>query len=68
MNMRVVAEGIETQEQEILLTQMGCCMLQGFLFAKPLPAHKIHELIQPETNIKQMPVVQPLSHRQSITL
>jgi EAL domain-containing protein (putative c-di-GMP-specific phosphodiesterase class I) len=68
MNMRVVAEGIETQEQEILLTQMGCCMLQGFLFAKPLPAHKIHELIQPETSIKQMPVVQPLSHRQSITL
>lgn len=68
MNMRVVAEGIETQEQEILLTQMGCSMLQGFLFAKPLPAHKIHELIQSENSIKQKPVVQPLSHRQSITL
>uniref|UniRef100_UPI003EB81563 EAL domain-containing protein n=1 Tax=Citrobacter freundii TaxID=546 RepID=UPI003EB81563 len=68
MNMRVVAEGIETQEQEILLTQMGCSMLQGFLFAKPLPAHKIHELIQQENSIKQKPVVHPLSHRQSITL
>lgn len=40
MNMRVVAEGIETQEQETLLTQMGCGVLQGFLYAKPLPAHK----------------------------
>lgn len=68
MNMRVVAEGIETREQELLLTQMGCSMLQGFLFAKPLPAHKIHELIQSENSIKQKPVVQPLSHRQSITL
>ena len=58
MNMQVVAEGIETQEQEILLTQMGCGVLQGFLFAKPLPAHQIHELIPTESNIKQQRIVQ----------
>lgn len=68
MNMRVVAEGIETQEQETLLTQMGCGVLQGFLYAKPLPAHKIYELIQTENATKVKPTVQPLSHRQSITL
>ncbi len=68
MNMRVVAEGIETQEQETLLTQMGCGVLQGFLYAKPLPAHKIYGLIQTENATKVKPTVQPLSHRQSITL
>lgn len=68
MNMCVVAEGIETQEQETLLTQMGCGVLQGFLYAKPLPAHKVYELIQTENTTKVKPTVQPLSHRQSITL
>lgn len=68
MNMCVVAEGIETPEQEALLTQMGCGVLQGFLFAKPLPAHRIHELLQTESTVKTKPVLQPLSHRQSITL
>ena len=68
MNMRVVAEGIETQEQETLLTQMSCGVLQGFLYAKPLPAHKIYDLIQTENATKVKPTVQPLSHRQSITL
>ncbi|WP_410753192.1 putative bifunctional diguanylate cyclase/phosphodiesterase [Citrobacter youngae] len=68
MNMRVVAEGIETQEQETLLTQMGCGVLQGFLYAKPLPAHKIYDLIQTENATQVKPTVQPLSHRQSITL
>lgn len=68
MNMQVVAEGIETQEQEMLLTQMGCGVLQGFLFAKPLPAHQIHELIPTESNIKQQRIVQSLSPQQSITL
>lgn len=68
MNMCVVAEGIETQEQETLLTQMGCGVLQGFLFARPLPAHRIHELIPIENTIKAKPIVQSLSHRHSITL
>ena len=68
MNMCVVAEGIETQEQETLLTQMGCGVLQGFLYAKPLPAHKVYELIQTENTTKVKPTAQPLSHRQSITL
>lgn len=68
MNMSVVAEGIETPEQEELLTQMGCGVLQGFLFAKPLPAHRIHELLPTDCTAITKAIVQPLSHRQSITL
>lgn len=32
-----VAEGIETAEQADLLTEMGCDLLQGFLFSRPVP-------------------------------
>ncbi len=38
MNMKVVAEGIETEEQLALLRQLGCDYGQGWLLGKPLPA------------------------------
>lgn len=36
MELRVVAEGVETEGQCRLLTEMGCDELQGYLFAKPM--------------------------------
>jgi diguanylate cyclase (GGDEF) domain len=36
MEMNVVAEGIETQEQQEVLTRLGCDYLQGYLFSRPL--------------------------------
>ena len=38
MEMKVVAEGIETQEQSDFLNQLGCTYGQGFLFSRPLTA------------------------------
>jgi diguanylate cyclase len=38
MDLRVVAEGVETAEQRDLLVKMGCDELQGFLFARPMSA------------------------------
>jgi diguanylate cyclase (GGDEF)-like protein len=35
---RVVAEGVETQDQRDLLVAMGCDELQGYLFARPMSA------------------------------
>lgn len=32
-----VAEGVETEQQMALLTQMGCHLIQGYLIEKPLP-------------------------------
>ena len=41
LNMRVVAEGVETQEQHYLLSNWGCDGMQGYYFSHPLPAEEI---------------------------
>jgi diguanylate cyclase len=38
LELRVVAEGVETEAQRDLLMDMGCDELQGYLFAKPMTA------------------------------
>jgi len=37
----VTAEGIETEEQQQLLTTLGCDHAQGFLLARPMPAEQV---------------------------
>jgi EAL domain-containing protein (putative c-di-GMP-specific phosphodiesterase class I) len=37
LHMVTIAEGIETEEQSDLVTDMGCELGQGYLFARPLP-------------------------------
>lgn len=37
LGLKVVAEGVETQEQAQILARLQCDELQGFLFAKPMP-------------------------------
>ncbi|WP_130831752.1 putative bifunctional diguanylate cyclase/phosphodiesterase [[Erwinia] mediterraneensis] len=46
LNLKVVAEGVETQEQQAFLTGLGCNTLQGFLLGKPLPPEGIGELTE----------------------
>ena len=38
LSMRVVAEGVETEEQRLILQGMGCDSLQGYLISRPCPA------------------------------
>ena len=39
LGMQVIAEGIETEAQHNALVQLGCAYGQGFLYARPQPAH-----------------------------
>jgi diguanylate cyclase (GGDEF)-like protein/PAS domain S-box-containing protein len=39
--MTTVAEGVETTEQLEMLRRLGCTAVQGFLFARPLPAGEV---------------------------
>ena len=45
LGMGVVIEGVETEEQRVLLRLAGCNEMQGFLFAKPTPRDEISRLL-----------------------
>jgi len=38
LNLRIVAEGVETSMQQDFLTELGCDALQGYLMGRPMPA------------------------------
>ena len=44
LELEVVAEGVETPAQLSRLSEMGCHLIQGFLFARPGEAHSVEEL------------------------
>jgi EAL domain-containing protein (putative c-di-GMP-specific phosphodiesterase class I) len=37
LNLAVIAEGVETEEQRLMLLKKGCTQYQGYLFSKPVP-------------------------------
>jgi len=41
MNLRVVAEGVETRDQLRVVSENDCDLIQGFLFSRPAPAEQI---------------------------
>lgn len=49
LNMRVLAEGVETLDQARGLTSLGCQEVQGFFFGKPHPPEHWQTLLSSQT-------------------
>jgi EAL domain-containing protein (putative c-di-GMP-specific phosphodiesterase class I) len=55
LGMGVVIEGVETEEQRVLLRLAGCNEMQGYLFAKPTPREDIDRLLAARSAPKRVP-------------
>jgi hypothetical protein len=44
LKMQTTAEGVETQEELQLVRDLGCSLVQGYIFGKPMPAEEAREL------------------------
>ena len=47
LELEVMAEGVETEAQRVLLAQYGCTLYQGYLFARPAPVAQLEALVAP---------------------
>ena len=51
LSVPVVAEGVETREQMLALKEMGCDIIQGYYFSKPLPPGEFEALWEGTRNV-----------------
>jgi len=51
LDLKVIAEGVETEEQARFLQEKSCYVMQGFLLSKPVPAPEIELLLSGEKSI-----------------
>lgn len=54
LKLTTVAEGVETKEQLGFLRTCSCKVIQGFLFAKPMPAEEFAKLCIKDDNVEEM--------------
>ena len=45
LNLKVIAEGVEAEDQRKILRLLKCDEMQGYLFSKPLPADPLIALL-----------------------
>ena len=46
LHLNLVAEGVETKEQHVFLRELGCHMMQGYLFSRPVSAAGFSRLVE----------------------
>ena len=69
LGLQVIAEGVETEDQLSAVAEVGCQMIQGYLFSRPLNAEGISAmLMEQQTSIPQSEYpsparLAPISHR-----
>lgn len=56
LGMTVVAEGVETLEQQAFLRDNACDEMQGFLCSRPVTAEKMAEILRRAADVSSQPV------------
>jgi EAL domain-containing protein (putative c-di-GMP-specific phosphodiesterase class I) len=51
MGIECIVEGVESEEQVILLKEYGCFLAQGFYFGAAVPAHEFAQKLRPDTAV-----------------
>ena len=46
LNLKVIAEGVETKEQRDFLVENGCKKIQGYFYSKPIPADELELILR----------------------
>jgi EAL domain-containing protein (putative c-di-GMP-specific phosphodiesterase class I) len=55
LGMTVIAEGVETEAQRTRLRELGCHVLQGYYFARPMPAAEMTAMLGAQRNGEELP-------------
>jgi FOG: EAL domain len=55
LNLKVVAEGVETQEQLDLLGARRCDLIQGYLYSPPVTADAFARLLKEDRRLPGLP-------------
>ncbi|WP_310542438.1 EAL domain-containing protein [Phenylobacterium sp.] len=67
LDIRIVAEGVEDEAQALFLRAAGCDRLQGFLFARPMPAEAVEaRLYESAAMSGPLPAVAPARLRRAV--
>ena len=60
LSLTTIAEGVETSEQCAILNHLGCDIIQGFFFFKPLPVDSVEQLLLKNVPHKQVGSFAPM--------
>jgi diguanylate cyclase (GGDEF)-like protein len=51
LNLKVIAEGVETERQKNILVENGCDFIQGYLYSRPIPASEMTQFLKCKSSL-----------------